>query len=145
MNEINEKKFNIENTDINIFEAIITYCQMINSLTEMQSDYERNSNDWLKLERKIVEIECSLFNDVLELDVEIVEIIFQQLPIIPMKWVRVQARKPRIWVRIPGMHRVQTFTATPEVAETSNISRKTRLFLALWRLKSSKVQIPKAL
>lgn len=63
---------------------IQTYCEMINSLTEQQTVYNKDSADWLALEKKLVELECKLFNNLVLLELNETEYLFKQIAILPL-------------------------------------------------------------
>lgn len=58
------------------------YLTMIDSLTNQQSIYEKNSVEWLKIEHNIVEIECKLFNELLLFDFNETEYLFNEISIL---------------------------------------------------------------
>lgn len=58
------------------------YLMMIESLTNKQAIYAKNSKNWLKVEHNIVEIECKLFNELLLFDFQETEFMFNELPIL---------------------------------------------------------------
>ena len=66
------------------FDIIKTLCEMINSLTEQQAIYEKDTKEWNSLEQKLVEIECKLFNNLVLMELNETEYLFEQLPILPL-------------------------------------------------------------
>lgn len=74
MNENNDKKYN----------ELFNQIKMINSLSEQQSILEKDSAGWNALEKHLVEEECKLFNDLVKLELDEVEFLFQNLSILPM-------------------------------------------------------------
>jgi hypothetical protein len=53
---------NLDNS-LESIENIIVMSQIIESLKEQQSDFTEDSDEWLEIEKKIVEFECTLFNE----------------------------------------------------------------------------------
>lgn len=58
------------------------YLMMIDSLSNQQAIYAKNTKNWLKVEHNIVEIECKLFNELLLFDFKDTEFMFNELPIL---------------------------------------------------------------
>lgn len=65
-------------------EQIFSQFKTINALTEQQSVLERNSAGWNTLETKLIEEECKLFNNLVDLELQETEYLFEKLQILPM-------------------------------------------------------------
>lgn len=67
-----------------ILHEVLNYCEMINSLTEQQVNYTQYTKEWTDLEHKLVELECKLFNNLLLLEMDATEYLFEEMPVLPM-------------------------------------------------------------
>lgn len=70
--------------NIEKYSDIFNQLKMINALTEQQAPLEKYSASWNTLESLLVEEECKLFNDLILLELDEVEYLFETLPILPM-------------------------------------------------------------
>jgi hypothetical protein len=64
--------------------TIKNYLTMIESLSNQQAIYEKESDNWLKIEHNLVEIECQLFNELLLFDYNETEYFFKEVPILSL-------------------------------------------------------------
>jgi hypothetical protein len=66
----------------------IKFCKehlmMINSLSNQQAAYSKHTEEWEKIEHNLIELECKLYNELLLLEIEEVEYLFEELPVLSM-------------------------------------------------------------
>lgn len=76
----------MDNTDLDNslepIENIIVISQIIESLKEQQSGFIEDSDEWLKIEKKIVEFECTLFNESVAINLMNYETLKEKVPIL---------------------------------------------------------------
>ena len=60
------------------------YCIMLDTLYNQQNQYEKKSEEWNILEKKIIELECKIFNELILLKNEDKFFLYSQLPILPI-------------------------------------------------------------
>jgi hypothetical protein len=72
---------NLDNS-LESIENIIVMSQIIESLKEQQSDFTEDSDEWLEIEKKIVEFECTLFNESVAINLINYETLEEKIPIL---------------------------------------------------------------
>ena len=72
---------NLDNS-LESIENIIVISQIIENLKEQQSDFTEDSDEWLEIEKKIVEFECTLFNESVAINLINYETLEEKIPIL---------------------------------------------------------------
>jgi predicted secreted protein len=75
---------NLTNEQLQIIAKILEYSQIIESLTAQRELCEENSADWITIEKKIIEFECELFNEVITINLMFTFSLMEKMPIIAL-------------------------------------------------------------